>query len=62
VYLHNRKVTLILVWLGSTRVFLSHQPLVPLLLVGPPFFWIILFMSNALITGITASSLRMHGL
>jgi hypothetical protein len=40
--------------------FLWGQPLVPLLLLGPPFFPIILFGSTTLLTGMTDISLHMQ--
>jgi hypothetical protein len=39
---------------------LVQQPLVPLLLLGPPFFLIILFGSTTLLTGMTGISLHMQ--
>jgi hypothetical protein len=36
------------------------KPLVPLVLLGPPFFPIILFLSSTLLTGMTINSLRMQ--
>jgi hypothetical protein len=51
---------------GCISVYMySHQsvfqrPLVPLLLLGPPFFLIILFGSTTLLTGMTGNSLHMQ--
>jgi hypothetical protein len=39
---------------------LGHQPLVPLILLGLPFFPIILFGSTTLLTGMTGISLHMQ--
>jgi hypothetical protein len=39
---------------------LGQRPLVPLLLLGPPFFPIILFGSTTLLTGMTGISLHMQ--
>jgi hypothetical protein len=39
--------------------FLGQRPLVPLLLLGPPFTPIILFGSTTLLTGMTGISLHM---
>jgi hypothetical protein len=41
-------------------VFLGQRPLVPLLLIGPPFFLMILFGSTTLLTGTTGISLHMQ--
>jgi hypothetical protein len=38
----------------------QRQPLVPLLLLGPPFFPIILFGFSTLLTGMTGNSLHMQ--
>jgi hypothetical protein len=38
--------------------FVGQWPLVPLLLLGPPFFPIILFGSTTLLTGMTGTSLH----
>jgi hypothetical protein len=40
--------------------FLGQQPLVPLLLLGPPFFPIILFGSTTLLPRMTGDSLHMQ--
>jgi hypothetical protein len=40
--------------------FFGQQPLVALLLLGPSFFQIILFLSTALSTGVTGISLHMQ--
>jgi hypothetical protein len=40
--------------------FLGQRPLVPLLLLGPPFLPIILFGSTILLTGMTGISLHMQ--
>jgi hypothetical protein len=40
--------------------FLGQRPLVPLLLLGPPFFPIILFWSTTLVTRMTGNSLHMQ--
>jgi hypothetical protein len=40
--------------------FLGQRPLVPLLLLGPPFFQIILFGSTTLLTRMTGNSLHMQ--
>jgi hypothetical protein len=41
-------------------MFVGQQPLVPFLLLGPPFFPIILFGSTTLLTGMTGISLHMQ--
>jgi hypothetical protein len=41
-------------------LFLGQRPLVPLLLLGPPFFPIILFGSTTLLTGMTGISLHIQ--
>jgi hypothetical protein len=41
-------------------LFLGQQPLVPLLLLGPPIFPINLFGSTTLLTGMTSISLHMQ--
>jgi hypothetical protein len=40
--------------------FGGQRPLVPLLLLGPPFVLIILFGSTTLLTGVTGNSLHMQ--
>jgi hypothetical protein len=42
------------------KVFFGQLPLVPLLLLGPQFFPIILFLSTTLSTGMTSISLHMQ--
>jgi hypothetical protein len=46
--------------LDSFLLFFGQQPLELFLLLGPPFFPIILFMSNALLTGVTGISLHLQ--
>jgi hypothetical protein len=43
-----------------TWVFWGQRPLVPLLLLRPPFFLIILFLSTTLLTGTTGNSLHIQ--
>jgi hypothetical protein len=42
------------------KCFFGQRPLVPLLLLGPPFFPIILFGSTTLLTRMTGISLHMQ--
>jgi hypothetical protein len=44
----------------KTNILLGQQPLVPLLLLGPPFFLIILFGTTTLLSGMTGISLYMQ--
>jgi hypothetical protein len=44
----------------NTNIFLGQRPLVPLLLLGLPFFPIVLFGSTTLLTGMTGISLHMQ--
>jgi hypothetical protein len=44
----------------DSQGFFGQRPLVPLLLLGPPFFLIILFGSTTLLTGMTGISLHMQ--
>jgi hypothetical protein len=41
-------------------LYWGQQPLVPLLLLGPTFFLILLFVSTTLLTGMTRISLHMQ--
>jgi hypothetical protein len=55
-----KQFLLLLLLLMVLFCFLGQRPPVPLLLLGPPFFPIILFGSTTLLTGMTNSSLHMQ--
>jgi hypothetical protein len=59
IHLRNKK-TWVQIPPGYKVFFFGQRPLVPLLLLGPPFFPIILFGSTTLLTGMTGISLHMQ--